>query len=363
MSESFQERTEAATPRRREEARRKGEVPRSPEVTTAVLLMVAAAGVHLAGPKLAGALAGIYGASTMAAAAPPAGLDAVVAFVRGIGMQGMLAMAPLLALLATGGLVIAAGQARGVLTTETLQPKFERLSPGKNLGKILGIRSVAELANSILKLLVVAGAMYFVLRRMWPDIMVLGQQAPVALVHVLTRSIVRLLATAGVAYLLLAGGDYAFQLWQHERQLKMTKEEVKREHKESEGDPQVKGRLRSLGRALLRRQMFADVPTADVVVTNPTHIAVALKYDPSVSPAPIVLAMGQRKIAQRIKKLALESGVPVIENKPLARALLATGTVGEAIPAELYVAVAEVLAFVIRRRATGANRWAGSVAV
>jgi flagellar biosynthesis protein FlhB len=363
VSESFQDRTEAATPRRREDARNKGEVPRSAEVTTAVLLLVAAAGVHLAGPVLAGRLASIYGTSTIAAAAPPAGVEAVVAFVRDIGTQGLLAMAPLLALLATAGLAIAAGQARGVLTTEPLMPKFERLSPGANLKKIFGIRSLAELAKSILKLLIIAGAMYFVLRRTWPEIMVLGQQAPVALVHVLAGSVVRLLATAGMAYLLIAGGDYAFQLWQHEKQLKMTKEEVKREHRESEGDPQVKGRMRSMARALLRRQMFTDVPTADVVVTNPTHIAVALRYDPSVSLAPIVLAMGQRKIAQRIKKLALESGVPVIENKPLARALLATGTVGEPIPAELYVAVAEVLAFVIRRRATGANRWAGSVAV
>jgi flagellar biosynthetic protein FlhB len=231
------------------------------------------------------------------------------------------------------------------------------------MSRIWGVRSVVELAKSIMKLLVVAGAMYFVLRRAWPDIMTLGQQSPAALVTVLGRYTVQLLATAGMAYLVIAGGDYAYQLWQHERKLKMTKQEVKQEHKETEGDPLVKSRLRSLGRALLRRQMFADVPGADVVVTNPTHIAVALKYDASVSGAPIVLAMGQRKIAQRIRKLAFESGVPVIENKPLARALLATGRVGEPIPAELYVAVAEVLAFVIRRRAARALDWEGSVAV
>jgi flagellar biosynthetic protein FlhB len=191
--------------------------------------------------------------------------------------------------------------------------------------------------------------------------MALSQQPPVVLAHWLGRFGVKLLLTAGGTYLLLAAADYAFQLWQHERGLRMTREEVRQEHKETEGDPQVKSRLRTLGRALIRRQMFKDVPRADVVVTNPTHIAVALKYDPLVSLAPIVLAMGQRKIAERIKRMAQESGVPVIEDKPLARALFAAGKVGQAIPAELYVAVAEVLAFVYRRRrASGWSRRSAS---
>ena len=363
MSESFQERTEQATPKRRDDARQKGEVPRSQEVTTAVVLLVAAAGIHVAGPKLASGLASIFGTTTLVASSPPAGIDGVVTLLRMLGLKTMAASAPLLLVLGVGAFAIAAAQARGVLTSTPLTPDFNRIAPHKNIGRIWGIRSLAELAKSILKLLVVSGAMYFVLRRAWPDIMTLGQQAPGALAAVLARYTVHLLATAGVAYLFIAGADYAFQLWQHERKLKMTKEEVKQEHKETEGDPLVKSRLRSLGRAMLRRQMFADVPNADVVVTNPTHIAVALKYDPFVSAAPIVLAMGQRKIAQRIKTLAFEAGVPVIENKPLARALLATGRVGEPIPADLYVAVAEVLAFVIRRRAAGAMDWEGSVAV
>src|SRR5690606_1093253 len=120
----------------------------------------------------------------------------------------------------------------------------------------------------------------------------------------------------------LAAADYAYQLWEFEKNLRMTKEEVKQETKETEGDPMVKSRMRAFGRSLVRRRMMLAVPTADVVVTNPTHIAVALKYDPTIAPAPIVVAMGQRKIAERIKKIALESGVPVIENRPLARALL-----------------------------------------
>jgi len=363
MSESFQERTEAATPKRRQDSHDKGDVPKSQEVTTAVLLLVAAATLHIAGPKLAASLVAIYGANTVLAASPPMGVEAVSGWLRDVGWRTMVASAPVLGALAMAGLAIAVAQARGVLSVTPIQPQLGRLSPLKNAKNVWGVRSVAELAKSLLKLLVVAGAMYFVLRGTWHDIMALGQQAPVALAALISRVTVQVLAISGAAYLVLAGADYAFQLWQHERKLKMTKQEVKEEHKQTDGDPMVKSRLRSFARAMLRRQMFTDVATADVVVTNPTHIAVALKYDPFVSPAPIVLAMGQRKIAQRIKRLAFDSGVPVIENKPLARALLATGRVGEPIPAELYVAVAEVLAFVIRRRAAGAMDWEGSVAV
>ena len=161
----------------------------------------------------------------------------------------------------------------------------------------------------------------------------------------------RLFVTAGLAYLFVAAADYAFQFWQHLRSMRMTKDEVRRELKMQDGDPLLKSRQRSIARSRARRQMFADVPKADVVIVNPTHIAIALRYDPLAAPAPIVLAMGQRLIAERIKALAHEHGVPVIENKPLARALLAAARVGMMIPAELYIAVAEVLAFVIRQRA------------
>ena len=156
----------------------------------------------------------------------------------------------------------------------------------------------------------------------------------------------------------MALADYLFQLWQYEKELRMTKAELKQELRQSEGDPLVKQRMRSMARGFARRQMFRDVPKADVIIANPTHIAVALKYDPLLAPAPVVLAMGQRKVAERIKQIAFESGVPVIENRPLARALLAGAHVGVMIPAELYAAVAEVLAFVIRQRAE--RGWRGS---
>ena len=163
------------------------------------------------------------------------------------------------------------------------------------------------------------------------------------------RLAVKLGGIVAGAFLAVAILDYFFQLYQHEKQLRMTKQEVMREMKDTEGDPLIKSRMRSLAMNMRRSRMMTDVPNADVVVTNPTRIAVALKYDPANAGAPVVVAMGARKIAKRIREIALQSGVPIVENKPLAQALLATARVGDPIPSAVYVAVAEVLAFVFRQ--------------
>jgi len=166
-----------------------------------------------------------------------------------------------------------------------------------------------------------------------------------------------------LSYLGLALADYLWQYWQYTQQLRMTKEEVKQEMKNAEGDPLVKQRMRSMARNNARRQMFRDVPKADVVIANPTHRAIALQYDPTVAPAPIVLAMGERKVAERIKQIAFAHGVPVVENRPLAIALIKYARIGTMIPAELYVAVAEILAFVIRQRNERASRYSNNLSM
>jgi flagellar biosynthetic protein FlhB len=348
--ESFQEKTEAPTPRRREESHRKGQVARSQELNTAFLLLSMGGLLLALSPALTQSFATILGEGTRYAGRLSPDAASTATWVRAISLRSALAAAPLLAGLALAGGVVAAAQARGVFTFETLKLDWSRIAPHKNASRIWGVRAVAELAKQLLKVVVVGLALWLSFRRAWPEISVLAQQEPGVLGRFIGRFTVRMLLTAGAAYLVLAAADFAFQLWQHRRGLRMTKEEVRQELKETDGDPLVKSRLRSLSRALVRRQMYRDVPRADVVVTNPTHIAVALKYDPQVSPAPVVLALGQRKIAERIKRIAHEAGVPVIENKPLARALFAAGRIGLPIPAELYVAVAEVLAFVYRHR-------------
>ena len=358
--ESFQEKTEAPSQRKRDQAREKGQVARSVELSTAFGLLAAAVVVKVSAPGLARMAAGIFTASMLRAGSAAASGGTAVAWVQAVGWQVIMATAgPMIALAAVAA-AIGAIQARGTLTTEPLTPDWSRIAPQKNLGRIVSARALVELLKSLAKLGVVGAAVYASLHRAWPEIVSLAQQSPVALLMVMHRYTVRLLATAGLAFLAIAAADYAWQLWTFEKQLRMTKEEVKQEMKESEGDPLLKQRIRSAGRALARKRMFHAVPTADVVVTNPTHIAVALKYDALRSAAPVVVAMGERKVAERIKAMAHAAGVPVIENRPLARALNATARLGQPIPVELYVAVAEVLAFVMRQRAARGPDWARS---
>lgn len=355
--ESFQEKTEAPSPKRRQDAREKGQVARSAEIGTALLMLGAALALSTGGRGTARGIGDVFARSATYIENPPVGIDATARWLGDLGFGVLGAIAPIVLGVSAVALAGGAVQARGTFSLHPLKPDFSRLSPSKNLKRIFGLRSIVELLKSLVKLLIVGGAVWFSLSRAWPDMAALPQQPAVAFLAVVFRYVVRLLMVSGLAFLALAGADYAYQLWDFEKNLRMTKQEVKQEMKETEGDPMVKSRLRAFGRSLVRKRMMQAVPTADVVVTNPTHIAVALKYDPTIAPAPIVVAMGQRKIAERIKKIALEAGVPVVENRPLARALLATARLDMPIPPELYVAVAEVLAFVIRRRG---RRWAGA---
>ncbi len=346
----MEERTEQATPHKREEARREGQVPRSQELTTAAAILGSAAVLAATGGSLSASLRDLmaYGLTTMSA--PPAGTAGVVTLLHTMGGKALVALAPTVLAITTITFAVAAVQARGVLTTRPLEPKWERLDPIANGRRMLGAQPWVNLARALLKLAIVALAAWTALRTALPDLLGLPQAAVSALPAVLRQHTLHLAAIAGLTYLALAAADYGYQLWSHEKSLRMTRTEIRLEMKQNEGDPMLKARRRSIARSMARREMFRDVPKADVVITNPTHIAVALRYDPISTPAPVVLAMGQRKVAERIKALAAESGVPMVENRPLARALLATAHVGMVIPAELYVAVAEVLAFVIRQR-------------
>ena len=358
--ESMAEKTEEATPRKREEAREKGQIPRSVELNAAIMLLGAALVVNALGPALGNTLLGTFQYGIIVAGAGPLDGESAVALVRGMGWKVLATLTTFTCALGGVTLAISAAQARGILSTQALTPQWNRMSPMQNLKRMMGMQPWVELLKSLIKLGIVLFAVNASLRSAWADAMTLSLTSPFGMLDLVRRYSVKLLMTAGLAYLALAVMDYLYQLWTHEKGLRMSKEEVKLEHKQSEGDPLVKARMRAMGRAMARRQMFQDVPKADVVITNPTHIAVALKYDPQKSDAPVVLAMGQRKIAQHIKALAADAGVPMIENRPLARALLGSARVGDSIPAELYVAVAEVLAFVIRERRAGRTSWSGS---
>lgn len=353
------ERTEEATPRKREEAREEGRIPRSQELTVAASLLASAAVLSAVAPMAGKGLFEIMGHSLSSIGSISLDGASAVALLRETGIRAFIATIGMVIAMTIASFVMAALQARGVWSFKPITPQWSRIDPTENAKNLFGSRPIVELVKSLGKLAIIGIAVYVSIKALLPDAVSLAQVSQIGFLYIVKKYAIRMLLTAGGAYLALAAGDYIWQWWQFEQSLRMTKEEVKQEMKQNDGDPHIKQRRRSIARSYARRQMMKDVPKADVVIVNPTHIAIAIKYDPTVAPAPIVLAIGQRKIAERIKAIATESGVPIVQNKPLARALLKTAKVGTLIPYELYMAVAEILAFVLRTRATRGS-WQGS---
>ena len=259
-------------------------------------------------------------------------------------------VAPVVLFLLVAALVANYAQVGVLFTGQPLMPKANRLSPLTGIKRIFSARGLVELAKGLFKIGAVSYLTWLTIAAE-ADRMVAFMDMGIGQILLLSGNIVLTLAfRITLLLLVMAILDYAFQRWDYEKNLRMTKQEVKEELKQQEGDPQQRARVRSLQREMSQRRMMGDVEQADVVVTNPTHIAVALKYKSDTMDAPIVLAKGQRLVAERIKELAREAGVPLVENKPLARALFKTAQIGEQIPEELFKAVAEVLAFVFQLR-------------
>ena len=344
------EKTEAPSGKRLDDARNKGQIAKSPELTTAAFLLGSTLTMTMAGPPLWQFLLDTMGNTLAHAGDLERGGASAIPFLQAIGFRTIVAMVGVMAALAVIAIAVQAVQTGGLLTTEPLTPKFSRINPINNLGRLLGKQSIVELVKALLKLSIVSWAVYSTLADAWPDVQGLAlDRSPAALMQVVSKYAVALLKNAGLMFLVMALADYAWQKYSTTESLKMTKQEVK-------------GRRRQIGRERIRRQMFAAVPKADVVIVNPVHIAIAIKYDPEIAPAPYVVAIGQRKIALRIKELAFKHNVPVIENIPLARALIVVAKVGTVIPVEMYLAVAEVLAFVMRQRERFGASWRGTAA-
>ena len=350
MADTEAERTEEATPKRRDEAREEGRIAKSQELTIAVSLLGSAMAISALTPMMGRSLLAILGEGLSHIGSLRVDAESAPLIIRDTVVKAGTATLALLLAMAAATLAIAALQARGVFTFKALAPKFERISPAANFKNMVGTRSIVELLKALGKVAIIGFAVWGSIKAVIPDAVVLSQTSQLGFMFIVKNYAIRMLATAGAAYLALAAADYVYQWYRHEQSLKMTKEEVKQEMKQNDGDPHIKQRRRAIARQYARKQMMKDVPKADVVIVNPTHIAIAIKYDPELAPAPIVLAIGMNKIALRIKEIAAEAGVPMVENRPVARALLKTAKVGTMIPYEMYMAVAEVLAFVIRTR-------------
>ena len=350
MAESGQERTEQATPKRLEEARKKGQVPRSTELSTAAVTIAAAAAIYALGKGSAGQFADLM--RDALSISPERAMDAQTMWpalrdnaARAIWIVlpilGATFIAALAAPIAIGGWNFSAG---------ALVPQFSRLNPATGLGRVFSTRGLVELGKGIAKVAVVSITGYVLLKGMTAQINGLSAE-PV------NGAIGHSAALAGYSLLVLCCGlaiiaavDVPFQMWQHARDLRMTREEIKEEFKESEGSPETRGRIREAQRALARGRQLQEVPTADVVITNPTHFAVALKYDDQKMRAPLVIAKGTDLLALKIREIATENGVAIVEAPPLARALFRSVEIGREVPAALYVAVAQVLTYVYQLR-------------
>lgn len=355
--DSGQERTEEATPRRLEKAREQGQVPRSRELGTAAVLISSVVGLFMLGPEIAERMVAVmtqlFTMDREQAFDPAAlgrGVYAALEYIAVplLGLMALVFVCAFVASIALGGITFS-GKAAA--------PKFNKLSPLTGIKRMFGVKSLVELVKSIAKVAVVAGGAYFMLHLLFPEIMQLSVETiPADMAHGLTLLLWMLVALC-CSLLLIVLIDVPYQIWDHQRQMKMTKQEVKDESKDSEGNPEIKRRVRRMQNEMSQRRMMADVPKADVIVTNPTHYAVALRYDTSENAAPVLLAKGNDEIAMKIREIAGEYEIPIVRSPLLARAIFYSTELEHPIPDGLFVAVAQVLAYVYQlkryQRGTG----------
>lgn len=349
MAESDgQERTEEATPKRQQEAREKGQVPRSRELSTVAALLAAASALLFMGEGMTRKLATQMKLSlspTREQIFDTEGLPAE--FINAV-VQALWTLMPFFVLMVV--VAIAASAVLGGWAFTAISFKWEKLDPIKGMGRVFGWRGLMEMLKGMAKFLLVAVAALMLLKSLGPEFLGLGKEP-------LAQGIAHAGSLLALAFLLLSATllivaliDVPFQLWDHRRQLRMTKQEIREEYKQTEGSPEVKGRMRRMQMEIAQRRMMAEVPKADVVVTNPTHYSVALRYDQAGGGAPIVVAKGTDLVALKIRGVAQEHDVPVLETPPLARALYYSTDLEQPIPVGLYRAVAMVLAYVYHLR-------------
>ncbi|HUY02915.1 MAG TPA: flagellar biosynthesis protein FlhB [Rhodocyclaceae bacterium] len=344
--ESDLERTEPASGRRLEQAREEGQVPQSRELAAFLVLLASVSGFWTMGGWLSRHAAVIMRRGLSFGRDAAFDSHAMGNAFMAVSWQALMLAAPLFLLCIVAAIATPFLMGGAVFSPKGLALDFSRLDPLAGLGRIFSVQGVAEMVKAILKALLVGAVTYWVVVHQVGTLFALFSQS----LDTGLQSFVKLLLLSAVAMVvgvgLIAGIDVPFQLWQYYSKLRMTKEELRQESKESEGDPQVKARIRRQQREMVKKRMMSEVPTADVVVTNPSHYAVALKYDSQNMSAPQVVAKGMNLIAQTIRELALDNGVPLLEAPPLARALYRHSDIGDQVPAALYTAVAEVMAYV-----------------
>jgi flagellar biosynthetic protein FlhB len=355
MSEdsSGQEKTEDPTSRRLQEARKKGDVLKSMEVPSAAVLLCGLLAIYSMKTYMYDRLllvmryylSRLHSLTITLDNLLPIALEAMTFFALLVG--------PLMIVIFITALASNYAQVGVIFSTEKIVPKFEKIDPFKGLQRLFSMQTLFNTLKSIAKLTIVGWVSYSVVKENVYNLLPLMDQAPLAIFIFYAKISFWMFLKAALIIAALAALDWLFQRWQFMKKMKMTKQEIKEEAKNTEGDPHVKGRIRSIQMEMARKRMMADVPQADVIITNPTRLAIAIRYDSATMTAPKVVAKGAGVIAHRIKEIAKENRIPLMEDKPLAQALYKTVEIGEEIPANLFQAVAEILAHVysVKRKA------------
>ncbi len=349
-NDSSQERTEEPTSRRLQQAKEKGQVARSKELGTAAVLLSAAVGFAMAGPSLAKSLHLVMAQMFSLTRDQIFDTSEMLKVWGNIGQElaaPLLSFIVFLAFVAFLGNIVLGGL---IFSTKAIMPKPDKMNPMNGFKRMFGVQALVELAKGVAKFSVVAISAYFLLSFFFDDILSLSTQHLPGNVYSALDMLVWMFILLCSSTLLIVAIDIPFQIWNHNKQLKMTKQEVKDEYKDTEGKPEVKGRIRQLQQEMAQKRMMADVPDADVIVVNPEHYAVAVKYDVSRSQAPFVVAKGVDDVAFKIREIAREHDVAIVSAPPLARAIYHTTKIDQEIPEGLFTAVAQVLAYVFQLR-------------
>lgn len=345
---SKEDKTEAASPRRIEKAREEGQVPRSREMNTFVMLLAGIGGLWLMGGHLYDSLGQVMEQALLFDRAQLFDTARMLAVLWQLSQNTLLALAPFFALMTFAALAAPALLGGLVITLAAVRPQFSRVNPISGLARLFSVQVLVELAKAVAKATLIGTVAYFFLKSHLDQLLTLpNMPAPKALATVMSLT-ASACAMCVAALIIVVGMDAPYQLWTYAKNLRMSKEEQRQEHKNADGDPHIKAKIRQVQQARARRRMMSKVPKADVIVTNPSHFAVALSYQKDKNGAPRVVAKGADDVALRIREIAAEHHLPMLEAPPLARALYFHVDLDREIPIELYTVVAEVVAWAIR---------------
>jgi flagellar biosynthetic protein FlhB len=346
--ESFEERTEAPTEKRRSEARQKGNVAKSAEINSTLVLLTGIVMLKFCATWMYGQLSGFMGMLFDCIAHPHADVIFFTALVAKALLFLITICLPICAAIMVIGIAANLIQVGFLFTLQPLTPRLDKLDMISGMKRLFSVRSIVEMIKDVAKLILIGVIAFITIKGEFGKFIGLWDASPLTIMSCMLSVSFTIVIRTVIALLIISLLDYLYQRYEYEKKLKMTRQEVKEERKQMDGDPQIKSRVRSLQREMARRRMMQEVPKATVVVTNPTSIAIAIRYEPDEMQTPKVLAKGKRLLAERIRQIAIEADIPIIEDKPLARAMYDKVEVGFDIPIEFFAAVAEVLAYVYR---------------